>query len=252
MRKARVGVLSTIMSLALCGVGCGPGWEPGTTATSDELVSSVCTAYQPVRSLDVGYSTGACLRYTVPYTQNTAVIYQVPPPPGNLGNVVSVRTGLMTAAWICDTATPRGFAESPDSPCWSGATRVGVVARVRGPYVGGYYQGASAVIGAGGVGRSLVVSEGNLPGPPWCTYALTITTADDPLHYHTCNLDPDAQVAGEVKANSAPDDSDQCCNVSTTWPPTNGVPGDSGRPCTTNVAPNVGYAVVYYPPCPAH
>lgn len=234
-----------IFILAAAFIGCSAGWEPGTTVTSS-LVTSACTAFQPTRTIDVGYSLGNCIRYTVPYSPNTSISYQVPPPAGNVGNIVSVRTGLATAAWVCDTASPRGFAESPDSPCWSGSTRVGVVARVRGAYVNGYYQGQSAVIGSGGVGRSLVVSEGNLPAPPWCAYALAYPPAP-PLHSHLCNYSPDAQVAGEVKENNAPDDSEQCCNVSGTWPD-----GDSGRPCLTNSAQNVGYGVVYYPPCPAH
>lgn len=213
----------TLLLAAILTISCSGIPEP-LTEHSAAVTTSACVGARPLRTADVHFSGGACVRYTLPFDSawweyDPAYIDAVAT---GLGTVTSVDTGSRTGVWVCDNESPPGFASAPYAPCWVSNTDFTPV-RIRGAVTNGIAAPASGVVSSI-VGRSFVITQGFLADPPACPYTYGATAP--PTHFHACGTQSDILGQMNWRANNDPTDSTNCCNVSAAWPD-----GSSGAPC---------------------
>lgn len=239
----RLSRIFATLSVAAVLASCDAPLSSGDFATSESGLSlGPCSSVHPARTADVTLVGGLCTRY---YLDATGGPWFFP----NSGPVASVFTSFNAAAWVCATAQPAGFTQSPWAPCWStGVTNS--FQRVRGapmnnassPYAVLDYLPASRNVS----GQSFVLSRGILPGPPACPY--TQGAALPPTHWHSCTTRSDSGLQ-DWYSNNDPGDGNFCCNTSANWPS-----GLAGAPCQDHEgATGTGiYAVENYGGCPVY
>lgn len=244
-----------LATLAFCSrvASCGAAEPSGEIATTQGAVTTgVCNAGHPVRTVDVTFVGGTCVRYFLDATGGPWYFQ-------NQTQVSSVFAAQESAAWVCDVASPLGFGMSTDAPCWNGSATNNFL-RVRGapvgsfaPYTASTYPYAINVYGplsrsmGSFVGLSFVLSRGTLPGQPACPYTTTMTTTDDPTHWHQCVGSRSNSGLQDWYSNNDPVDGNFCCNTSALWPY-----GSTGRPCTDHVYGSGDYATENYGGCPVY